>query len=124
MTVNPKPASEPSMVGALAATSPSWYRSDATLRALLERDLPAGERERADVWLDQVAAAVRDRVAPLSLLADRYPPRLRTHDRLGERIDAIEYHPSYLELQRIAYGELELVAAKYRPKLASPNLGF
>src|SRR4029079_14041826 len=28
-------------------------------------------------------------------LANRFTPELSTHDRTGERIDAVDYHPSY-----------------------------
>lgn len=122
--MNPKAVSEAAMARDREGGPASWYGSDATLRALLERDLPAGEREVADDWLEGVAAAARDRVAPLSMLADRYPPRLRTHDRLGARIDAIEYDASYLEMQRIAYCELGLVAMKYGPSRRSHTLAF
>lgn len=35
-------------------------------------------------------------------LANRYIPELRTHDRAGNRIDVVEYHPSYHVLMRRA----------------------
>jgi putative acyl-CoA dehydrogenase len=40
---------------------------------------------------------------PLELgrLANEHPPRLRTHDRFGERIDEVEFHPAWHELLRI-----------------------
>jgi putative acyl-CoA dehydrogenase len=34
--------------------------------------------------------------------ANAYPPVLRTHDRFGNRIDEVEYHPAYHELMRVA----------------------
>jgi putative acyl-CoA dehydrogenase len=37
-------------------------------------------------------------------LAERYPPRLVTHDRYGNRVDEIEYVPAYHELMRTAVG--------------------
>ena len=37
-------------------------------------------------------------------LANEHPPVLRTHDRYGNRIDEIEYHPAYHELMRGATG--------------------
>src|SRR6185436_21156576 len=30
-----------------------------------------------------------------AMLANRYTPELQTHDRTGERLDRVEYHPSY-----------------------------
>jgi putative acyl-CoA dehydrogenase len=35
-------------------------------------------------------------------LANVNPPRLRTHDRFGHRIDEVEFHPAYHELLRTA----------------------
>ncbi|MGE5616645.1 MAG: acyl-CoA dehydrogenase family protein [Bacillota bacterium] len=36
--------------------------------------------------------------------ANRFPPELATHDRFGDRIDAVEYHPSYHALMSRAFG--------------------
>ena len=38
-------------------------------------------------------------------LANRHEPVLRTHDRYGNRIDEVEYHPSWHRLLRVAVGE-------------------
>jgi putative acyl-CoA dehydrogenase len=35
-------------------------------------------------------------------LANAYPPVLRTHDRYGNRVDEVEYHPAYHELMTVA----------------------
>jgi putative acyl-CoA dehydrogenase len=37
----------------------------------------------------------------LGVLANRFTPELRTHDRSGNRIDEVAYHPAYHELMRI-----------------------
>ena len=37
--------------------------------------------------------------------ANRHPPELRTHDRFGNRIDEVEFHPSWHELMRVAIAE-------------------
>jgi putative acyl-CoA dehydrogenase len=39
-------------------------------------------------------------------LANENPPKLRTHDRYGERVDEVEFHPAWHELMRLslAYG--------------------
>jgi putative acyl-CoA dehydrogenase len=34
--------------------------------------------------------------------ANEHPPRLRTHDRFGNRIDEVEFHPSWHALMRRA----------------------
>src|SRR6185312_3515935 len=35
-------------------------------------------------------------------LANENPPRLRTHDRYGHRIDEVEFHPAWHDLMRTA----------------------
>lgn len=40
----------------------------------------------------------------LAIDANRHPPALRTHDRYGQRIDFVEYHPSYHALMSKALG--------------------
>ncbi|TMR90004.1 acyl-CoA dehydrogenase family protein [Nonomuraea basaltis] len=37
--------------------------------------------------------------------ANRYEPELRTHDRFGNRIDEVEFHPSWHSLMRVAVAE-------------------
>jgi putative acyl-CoA dehydrogenase len=36
--------------------------------------------------------------------ANAHPPALRTHDRYGNRIDEVEFHPAWHELMRVAIG--------------------
>jgi putative acyl-CoA dehydrogenase len=50
--------------------------------------------------------------------ANRHPPELHTHDRFGNRIDEVEYHPSYHRLMAVAV-ERGLHAAPWR--LARPG---
>src|SRR6266851_667006 len=59
----------------------SWARAQ-----LLELGQLAGSRA-AQVWATQ---------------ANENPPRLRTHDRYGSRIDEVEFHPAWHELMRVA----------------------
>jgi len=37
-------------------------------------------------------------------LANEHPPVLRTHDRFGQRIDEVEFHPAWHELMGVAVG--------------------
>jgi len=37
----------------------------------------------------------------LARVANRNLPELRTHDRFGNRIDVVEFHPAYHELMRL-----------------------
>lgn len=37
--------------------------------------------------------------------ANRYEPELRTHDRYGNRVDEVDFHPGWHHLMRTAVGE-------------------
>ncbi|MDB5490109.1 MAG: acyl-CoA dehydrogenase, partial [Reyranella sp.] len=59
----------------------------------------------ADGLLAEAGATVASaRVAKLARDANRNLPELRTHDRFGNRIDEIEFHPAWHELMSLAIG--------------------
>jgi putative acyl-CoA dehydrogenase len=66
--------------------------------------------ERAGVgWIAEQASALGTYVGSAeaqhhAMLANRFTPELRTHDRTGERIDQVEYHPSYHVLMNRGIG--------------------
>jgi putative acyl-CoA dehydrogenase len=70
-------------------------------RALVE----AVEREGAGWARERIAAlgeiAGRARTIRWGFEANENPPRLRTHDRFGNRIDEVEFHPAWHELMTI-----------------------
>lgn len=35
-------------------------------------------------------------------MVEEQPPRLRTHDRFGHRIDEVEFHPAWHQLMAVA----------------------
>src|SRR4029079_455960 len=77
------------------------FRSD---RVMVE----AVEREGADWAIDKIAEvgeiAGRGDVIELGRLANENPPKLRTHDRYGNRVDLPEFHPSWHELMGVGVG--------------------
>ena len=59
----------------------------------------------ADEVLDRAGNCVgSEKVQRLARLANRHPPELRTHDRFGNRIDVVEFHPAYHELMGLIVG--------------------
>ena len=64
----------------------------------------ATEREGAD-WILPRAAELGPLIGGEPQLwgvqANENPPRLRTHDRFGRRIDEVEFHPAWHELMRM-----------------------
>ncbi|HVE68471.1 MAG TPA: acyl-CoA dehydrogenase family protein [Solirubrobacteraceae bacterium] len=58
-------------------------------------------------WAREPVAALGARdgteeVRELARLANEHPPKLRTHDRFGNRIDEVEFHPAWHELMALA----------------------
>jgi len=70
--------------------------------ALLEalRREGAGEAEPGLRELGRLVGSAR--VQEQVRLASEYPPKLRTHDRYGHRIDEVEFHPAWHELMETA----------------------
>jgi putative acyl-CoA dehydrogenase len=64
------------------------HADQATLDSLAELGRLAGS-EQAQDW---------------GRLANENPPRLRTHDRYGNRIDEVEFHPAWHDLMRVGVG--------------------
>ncbi|WP_029136860.1 acyl-CoA dehydrogenase family protein [Nakamurella lactea] len=68
------------------------------------------------------AAAGSAELQQAARLANEYPPRLRTHDGTGHRIDEVEYHPAWHTLMTAAVGA-GLHAAPWAPGAgAHPHL--
>jgi putative acyl-CoA dehydrogenase len=60
-------------------------------------------------WADEVLHRAGSHVGSqkvqyLARQANRHLPELRTHDRFGNRIDVVEFHPAYHELMGLIYG--------------------
>ncbi|HET9153261.1 MAG TPA: acyl-CoA dehydrogenase family protein [Solirubrobacterales bacterium] len=75
------------------------YASD---RVLVE----AVRREGAD-WAEARISAVgelagSERLQTLGAQANENPPRLKTHDRYGNRVDTVDFHPAWHELMGLA----------------------
>ncbi|WP_116452133.1 acyl-CoA dehydrogenase family protein [Blastococcus litoris] len=81
---------------------------------LVGHDPIAGDAVLAEACMRHADAATLDSLAALGRLAgseqaqewgrlaNENPPRLRTHDRYGHRVDEVEFHPSWHELMRTA----------------------
>jgi putative acyl-CoA dehydrogenase len=78
------------------------YNSFEADRVLVE----ALRREGAE-WAEGSARELggicgRPRTLRLGVEADENPPKLRTHDRFGNRIDEVDFHPAWHELLRLS----------------------
>src|SRR4029453_16244601 len=64
----------------------------------LEREGAGWGREQAEA----VGAAWGGEPLEWGRLANEHPPKLRTHDRFGHRIDEVEFHPAWHKLLELA----------------------
>jgi putative acyl-CoA dehydrogenase len=74
------------------------FDSDCALKAAVHRE--------GGGWIDAEAHRLGELLGKpetinLGVLANRFTPELRTHDRFGHRIDEVAYHPAYHELMRV-----------------------
>ncbi|WP_031005210.1 acyl-CoA dehydrogenase family protein [Streptomyces sp. NRRL F-5727] len=75
------------------------YTSDRALAEAVGRHLPAELLDEAGEELRALGRATgSEQVREWGEQANAYPPRLRTHDRFGQRIDEVEFHPAWHRL--------------------------
>ena len=75
------------------------FASDVVLREAVENN--------GGAWNDENAAAFgailgKAETLELGNSANANPPKLKTHDRFGNRLDTVEFHPAYHELMRVS----------------------
>ncbi|HVE73021.1 MAG TPA: acyl-CoA dehydrogenase family protein [Thermoanaerobaculia bacterium] len=106
--------------------SENYWDACPDFRALCRRKLSDGAFAWAEPQLSAMGEQAATIVAPLAAVADREQPRLITHDARGNRVSRVEYHASYREMERIAYGS-GMIAMKYSTHEHSreaPFIGF
>jgi putative acyl-CoA dehydrogenase len=82
-----------------AAVGFNAFSDDQVLTAAIAREAPWAAERCAAVG----ALAGDEHVQELARLANRYTPELKSHDRFGNRIDWVEFHPSWHELMSLAW---------------------
>ncbi len=85
---------------ALPATGWNAFSGDRLLSGLTRKFAP---------WVEDRAAALGASAGDadtqeLARLANKYGPELKTHDRFGNRIDWVEFHPAWHRLMALAFG--------------------
>jgi putative acyl-CoA dehydrogenase len=75
------------------------FTEDAPLRAAVEASGGGWIAEKATAFGEILGRA---ETLELGNLANKYAPVLKTHDRFGSRLDAVEFHPAYHELMRLS----------------------
>ncbi|AWB32453.1 DNA alkylation response protein [Orrella marina] len=88
----------------------NFYQIDQSARDLLALRLREDEHAHIQPHLDRLGEVAGNELDMLASLADRNPPKLHARDRFGRDEDWIEYHPSYREMERIAFEEFGIHA--------------
>ena len=91
------------------------YRADPALARLASLYLPADLDAHLAPHLDGLGALAGGTLDRLAWEADRNPPELRARTRRGEDSQSILKHPSYREMERLAFGAFGLAALSHRP---------
>lgn len=92
--------------------SDDWYTPDEHLRWLVRQYVGEAVWPVAESALRDLGRLVPTVIEPLADAADKHPPVLHHYNRRGERIDEIEFHQSYKDLERIVTG-FGIVRAPY-----------
>jgi len=74
------------------------FAADTPLQEAVEANGGAWNNEHAERFGEVLGRA---ETLELGNLANKNPPILKTHDRFGNRLDVVEFHPSYHELMQI-----------------------
>jgi acyl-CoA dehydrogenase len=91
-----------------------FYAIDAGLQQLLALYLPADTRARLDPHFKRLGVLAGGRLDELARIADANGPVLHPRDKFGRDEDWIEYHPSYREMEAIAFGDFQFHAMSHR----------
>src|ERR1700761_7474284 len=95
-------------------TGQNFYALDRGLRDLLPVYLSSGDFARLEPHFDRLGELAGGRLDELARIADQHPPELRPRDRFGRDEDWIDYHGSYREMERIAFGDFQFHAMSHR----------
>jgi acyl-CoA dehydrogenase len=92
----------------------NFYAGDRGLRDLLKLYLEPDDFRRLEPHFDRLGALAGGRLDELARAADRHPPVLNARDRFGRDEDWIDYHSSYREMEKIAFGDFQFHAMSHR----------
>jgi acyl-CoA dehydrogenase len=92
----------------------NFYAVDRGLRDLLQLYLEPGDFRRLEPHFDHLGALAGGRLDELARIADKHPPVLNARDRFGRDEDWIDYHSSYREMEKIAFGDFQFHAMSHR----------
>ncbi|MFD2740979.1 acyl-CoA dehydrogenase family protein [Sulfitobacter aestuarii] len=90
------------------------FASDSALQDLAWLYIAESDQPRVMPELDRMGELVGSHLEDLALRADKNPPVLQIRARNGADLERVHKHPSYVELERYAFGEFGLAAMSHR----------
>lgn len=95
----------------------NFYHADPSLQGVLALYLDTQTRVALEPHLERLGGLVGARLDDLARAADRNPSVLHHRDRNGEDRQTIEHHPSWEEMEQLAFGEFALTVMSHRAAL-------
>ena len=92
----------------------NFYAIDRGLRDLLRLYLVPEDFRRLEPHFDRLGVLAGGKLDELARAADKHPPVLNPRDRFGRDQDWIDYHSSYREMEKIAFGDFQFHAMSHR----------
>lgn len=95
----------------------NFFEEDRNLDFILKHYLSSDDYQRALPHLKELGEIAGSKLDELSRVADKQTPELINYNAKGERVDEVEYHPSYKEMESLGYEKFALVAMSHKPVL-------
>ncbi|MBS0518561.1 MAG: acyl-CoA dehydrogenase family protein [Proteobacteria bacterium] len=92
----------------------NFYAIDRQFQDLLSLYLEPGLRQAMTPHFERLGELAGNRLDDLAQTADKHPPVLQPRDRFGRDEDWIDYHPSYREMEKIAFEAFGMHAMSHR----------
>lgn len=99
----------------------NFFEEDQNLAFHLKHYLSSEDYGRALPHLTELGEIAGKELDQLSRTADKHDPVLINYNAKGERIDEVEYHPAFKEMQQLGFGKFALVAMSHKPVLGFPT---
>lgn len=92
----------------------NFFEADPNLLHALRHYAAPADVQRALPHLQELGRCAGNELDALAAEADRYVPVLRSFDGEGRRIDEIDYHPSFIEMQKLGFATFGFAAMSHR----------
>src|SRR5450759_5031160 len=91
-----------------------WYSGDEHLQWLVRRSVGEAVWPTAEAAMRDAGTLVPQQIEPLMPVLEANPPVLRQYDRRGQRVDEVDDHPVFKQVEAISHG-FGLVRMAYIP---------